>query len=42
MNVDFKVLTEREGKSTSIELVVPKILSNSSFLKLKRKISEAH
>ena len=42
MNIDFKVLTEWEGKTTSIELVVPEILSNNSFLKPKRKISEAH
>lgn len=42
MNIDYKVLTEWEGKPTSIELVVPEMLSNNSFLKPKRKISEAH
>lgn len=42
MNIDYKVLTEFEGKPTSIELVVPYILSNNSFLKPKRKLSEAH
>lgn len=41
MNIDYKVLTEWEGKSTSIELVVPEMLSNNNFLKPKRKISEA-
>lgn len=42
MNIDYKVLTEWEGRPTSIELVVPESLSNNSFLKPKRKISEAH
>lgn len=42
MNIDFKVLTEWEGKTTSIKLVVPEMLSNNSFLKPKRKISESH
>lgn len=42
MNIDYKVLTEWEGKPTSIELVVPESLSNNSFLKPKRKLSEAH
>ncbi|MCP1145800.1 hypothetical protein [Lysinibacillus endophyticus] len=42
MNIDYKVLTEFEGKPTSIEIKVPGSLFNNTFLREKRAISEEH
>lgn len=42
MNIDYKVLTEYEGKPTSIEVKVPNPLFNNNFFKPKREISESH
>lgn len=42
MNMDYKILTEFEGKPTSIEIKVPGSLFNNNFLREKRAISEEH